>query len=81
MMNVLPKHDEMPNWVRFERDQRVGLGIIPRGEKTVIASYWRVSNSHIRRGGGGGVGASEGGSETEGVSGHKAIRGGGHDDG
>ena len=32
MMDVLPKHDEMPNRVRFERNQRVGLGSIPRGE-------------------------------------------------
>ena len=30
MVNVLPEHDEMPNGVRFERNQGVRLGSIPR---------------------------------------------------
>ena len=32
MVNVLPEHDEMPNGVRFERNQGDGLGSIPRRE-------------------------------------------------
>ena len=44
-MDVLPQHDEMPNGVRFKRNQ----GIRSEGKQTVIASYWRVSSSHIKK--------------------------------
>ena len=43
MVDVLPQHDEMPNGVGF------GDVVSPEGKQTVIASYWRVSSSHIKK--------------------------------
>ena len=48
VVDILLEHDEVPNGVGFQGNQRIRLAGVLEGKQTVMASYWRVSHSHSR---------------------------------